>query len=206
MADIQTGLHDIAEIRSMMERASKFLTLSGLSGIGAGVAAVAGTWAASSLLASYGVALRPGEGVPPGEFLVRLLGLGLLILALALSAAVYFSSRLARRQGRPLWGPATRYLLGALALPLFAGGCLSVALLFSGLLWLVPGILLMFYGTGLFAAGSFTFGEIRYLGIAEVLLGIAAVLFPYLGLMLWATGFGVLHIVYGVFLYVRYER
>jgi hypothetical protein len=204
MRDIESGLHDLAEIRSMMERASKFLTLSGLSGIGAGAVALAGAWTAWVMLGTPAAGTLPQQ--LPAGLALRLVGLGALVLALALGTALVFSSRMARRQGRPLWGPATRLLLGALAVPFVAGGSLSLALLFQGHLWLVPGMLLLFYGIGLFAAGSFTFGEIRYLGIAQALLGLAAVFSPDLGLVLWAAGFGVLHIVYGAFLYFRYER
>jgi hypothetical protein len=205
MHDIETGLQDLAEIRSMMERASKFLTLSGLSGIGAGVIALAGAWAAWIMLGSNAVATGSLPQQLPAGLTLRLIGLGASVLILALGTALLFSSRMASRQGRQLWGPATRLLLGALAVPFVAGGSLSLILLYQGHLWLVPGMLLLFYGIGLFAAGSFTFGEIRYLGIAQALLGLAAVFSPDLGLILWAAGFGVLHIVYGAFLYFRYE-
>jgi hypothetical protein len=204
MRDIESGLHDLAEIRSMMERASKFLTLSGLSGIGAGVIALAGAWAAWVMLESNAITTGSLPQQLPAGLTLWLIGLGATVLVLALGTALLFSSRMARRQGRPLWGPATRLLLGALAVPFVAGGSLSLILLYQGHLWIVPGILLLFYGIGLFAAGSFTFGEIRYLGIAQALLGLAAVFSPDLGLILWAAGFGVLHIVYGAFLYFRY--
>ena len=206
MRDIESGLHDLAEIRSMMERASKFLTLSGLSGIGAGLVALVGAWAAWEMPGTdWGATGSLPQPLPAGLAL-RLVGLGASVLVLALGTALLFSSRMAYRQGRPLWGPATRLLLGALAVPFVAGGSLCLVLLSQGHLWLVPGMLLLFYGIGLFAAGSFTFGEIRYLGIAQAVLGLAAVFSPDLGLILWAAGFGVLHIVYGAFLYFRYER
>jgi hypothetical protein len=204
MRDIESGLHDLAEIRSMMERASKFLTLSGLSGIGAGAVALVGAWTAWVMLGTPATGTLPQQ--LPADLALRLVGLGASVLVLALGTALVFSSRMARRRGRPLWGPATRLLLGALAVPFVAGGSISLVLLFQGYLWLVPGMLLLFYGIGLFAAGSFTFGEIRYLGIAQAALGLAAVCFPDLGLILWAAGFGLLHIVYGTFLFFRYER
>jgi hypothetical protein len=206
MRDIESGLHDLAEIRSMMERASKFLTLSGLSGIGAGVVALAGTWAAWKLPGTDWSATGPIPAPLPADVSLRLVGLGASVLVLALGTALLFSFRMARRQGRPLWGPATQLLLGALAVPFVAGGSISLILLSQGHLWLVPGMLLLFYGTGLCAAGTFTFGEIRYLGIAQAVLGLAAVVAPAYGLILWAAGFGLLHIVYGAFLYIRYER
>ena len=39
-------LQNLAEIRSLMERSSRFISLSGLSGVGAGVCALVGSAAA----------------------------------------------------------------------------------------------------------------------------------------------------------------
>ena len=204
MRDIDSGLHDLAAIRTIMERASKFLTLSGLSGVGAGVIALAGIWTASGMLGSWG--LPPERQDLPEGLPLRLFALGAAVLLLALATTLLFSIRLARRQGQPIWGPATRIVLEALALPFLSGGVLGIVLLFLGHLWLVPGVQLLFYGAGLFAAGSFTFGEIRYLGAAQAALGITSVLLPAQALLFWAAGFGLLHILYGVFLFLRYER
>ncbi len=65
---------------------------------------------------------------------------------------------------------------------------------------------LIFYGLALVNAGNFTFSDIRVLGVWEVLLGLLAAVFPGKGLLYWALGFGVLHIIYGVVLYRKYER
>jgi uncharacterized membrane protein HdeD (DUF308 family) len=65
--------------------------------------------------------------------------------------------------------------------------------------------MLIFYGLALVSAGKFTFGEIHYLGMLEVLTGLLALVFPSIALFLWAFGFGVLHILYGLIMHKKYR-
>ncbi|HTY58826.1 MAG TPA: hypothetical protein VMF59_08400 [Bacteroidota bacterium] len=208
MDDIESGLRDISAVRSMMERASKFLSLSGLSGISAGVVALAGAWAAYRAIGESGGQLPlPGEEAAGAALpLGFLLADAVAVLVIALGCSIYFSVRMARKKGLPLWGPTTLYLLGALTIPLAAGGAFCAVLVLHGLYGLLPSVMLLFYGLALLNAGNFTFGEIRYLGIIDILLGLTAGFRPSLGLVLWAGGFGLLHIVYGVLLYTKYEK
>jgi hypothetical protein len=208
MSDLKSSLEDLSAIRSMMERASKFLSLSGLSGMSAGIVALAGAGWAQQILDSHAVGpetYRSG-GAVSAELRVSLVLLGVAVLVLSLALAVFFSRRLARKQGRPLWGPAARPLLIMLAVPLVTGGIVTLLMLYHHVLWMVPASMLIFYGIALFGAGSFTFGEIRSLGMAEILIGLGAAVLPEFGLILWALGFGALHIVYGFFMYLKYER
>ncbi len=208
MDDIAGGLRDISAMRSMMERASKFLSLSGLSGISAGAVALAGAWAAHAALENTGGLLpMPGEGVRPGTLPGGfLLADAASVLVVALACSTFFSVRMARRKGHSLWGPTTATLLAALLIPLASGGAFCGILIMDGLYGLLPGAMLVFYGLALLSAGNFTFGEIRYLGVLDVLLGLTAGFRPALGLIFWAGGFGLLHIVYGSLLYTRYEK
>ena len=66
--------------------------------------------------------------------------------------------------------------------------------------------MLIFYGLALINSSKYTFFEIRYLGIAEIVLGLIASVFVSSGLILWAAGFGLLHIIYGIIMYYKYER
>jgi len=208
MTDVDSGLRDIAEIRSMMERSTKFLSLSGFGGIGAGLVALAGAWVAWEILASDGVApdaLAGAVALAP-DTRSRLVLLGLAVLALALAISWYFARRLMRRQGRTAQSGVVRSLILALAVPVLVGALLSILFLFHGVLWLVAPTMLIFYGLGLFSAGTFTFGGVRMLGLLQILLGLAAAVMPQAGFSLWTTGFGLLHIVYGILFFRKYRQ
>jgi predicted lysophospholipase L1 biosynthesis ABC-type transport system permease subunit len=208
MNELETGLQDISAIRSMMERASKFLSLSGLSGVSAGVVALAGAWAAHRAIEQSGTHIPlPGEQGAIDAWLGTFLAADAVsVLVVALACSTLFSVRMARKKGYPLWGPTTMYMLAALMIPLAAGGAFCGVLLFHGIYGLLPAVMLVFYGLALLNAGNFTFSEVRYLGLIDILLGLTAGFQPALGLILWAGGFGVLHIVYGILLYSKYEK
>jgi len=201
---------DIKAIKSMMERSSRFLSLSGLSGISAGIIALIGAAIAHHLLESVKTDdpgllyfLRP---FPFGEIIMPLVILAFSVLVLALASAIFFSWRKARKQNLSLWVPATKRLLTHLFIPLIAGGFFVLILIDQNAEILVASATLIFYGLALINAGKFTFGEVHYLGVSEIVLGIAAGIFVNYGLLFWAIGFGVLHIVYGFVMYFRYER
>ncbi len=206
MSDVDAGLQDLSTIRSMMERASRFLSLSGLSGVSAGIAALAGAWLAAGAIG--------GTAVPvPEELLVRSLSPrtfliidASVVLVLALGLSVLFSRRMARKKGVPIWSSATKFVLVSLAIPLAAGGAFCLILVHNGIFFLIPSAMLVFYGLALFNAGTYTVGEVRYLGILEIILGLLAAVWAEHGLAFWAIGFGVLHILYGTLLYAKYEK
>jgi len=208
MDELESGLRDISAIRSMMERASKFLSLSGLSGISAGVVALAGAWAAHLAVQQSGTHIPlPGEVGGGDAWLVRfLIADAISVLVVALACSTFFSVRIAKKKGYPLWGPTTMHLMAALLIPLAAGGAFCGVLLSHGIYGLLPAAMLVFYGLALLNAGNFTFGEVRYLGVIDILLGLTAGFQPAIGLILWAGGFGLLHIVYGILLYAKYEK
>jgi hypothetical protein len=197
MTDLDRRIDDIGAIRAMMERASKFLSLSGLSGISAGCVALAGAWAADRILVS---------GAPAGSVAGYLILDAALVLLASLGLVLYFSRRLARRKGIALWGSAAKYVALALAGPLLTGGALCVILYARDLSGLIPACTLVFYGLALLNAGNFTFGEVRILGAVEVLLGLCAAAIPGSALLVWGAGFGVCHILYGIIHFRKYER
>lgn len=197
----QDYIQDIAEIRSMMERSSKFLSLSGWAGIMAGIYALAGTWIAYTVLG-----FNPDEifYTTPGLVRVVLLALGILILALV--TAIYFSWKKAGRRGEKVWNTPSRLLLTNMAVPLVAGGILILVLLSKGLIGLIAPLTLLFYGLALYSASKFTYDDVRYLGLIQMGLGLTGAWFIEYGLLLWAIGFGAVHIVYGIYMHFRYER
>lgn len=194
---------DIAEIRLMMERSSKFLSLSGWAGIMAGIYALAGAYIAYNVFQ-----FNPDEIVYstiPGN-VSSVIMLAFLVLILALVTAIYFSGKKAANKGEKIWNATSRRLLVHMAVPLVAGGILILVFIFKGLIGLIAPATLLFYGLALYNAGNFTFNEVKFLGIIQMGLGLISSWFIEYGLLLWAIGFGVVHIVYGIYIHTRYER
>lgn len=208
----QDPLAQLTEIRAIMERSSRFLSLSGLSGVGAGVVALAGTAIGHYYLEQqYGAQgyqrlfqTSEGERLAALPFL---LGLAVAMILAALLVAAFFTLRRTRPGGlRSLWTAPARRLLLALLVPLVAGGLFCIKLFLSGAPELVVPGLLVFYGLALLNGGKYTLDEIKYLGLTLVALGLGALLLPGYGLLLFGAGFGLGHIGYGLLMYNRYER
>jgi len=207
MKEQKDYIQDITEIRSMMERSSKFRLLSGWAGIIAGIIAMSGAYVAYNVFEFNPVSVwsqSEANVFPAGLDKVLLLATGVLILALA--TAVYFSYRKAMGRGERIWTPLTRRLLVSMMIPLATGGVLVLALLLNGLVGLVAPCTLIFYGLALFGAGNHTLVEVRILGLVEIVLGLAGAYMVEYGLLIWTIGFGIAHIVYGIYIYIRYEK
>lgn len=203
MKNEQDYIRDIVEIRTMMERSSKFVSLSGWAGILAGIYALAGGYIANRV---YG--FNPDEiaDKTSGSGMTQVVMLALVILILALCTAVYFSYRRANKRGEKLWNPSAKQLLICMAVPLLAGSVLILILLSEGLVGLLAPFSLLFYGLALFNASKFTYDAVKVLGLAEIALGLLGSWLVGYGLLLWMLGFGVAHIIYGIYVYYRYER
>ena len=208
MKEQQDYIRDIAEMRSMMERSSKFLSLSGLAGVMAGIYALLGAFVAYRFLhynpnrfAGYHPENRP----LPADLLTLML-LALCVLALAVGTAIFLSANKAKKRGEKIWNATSRRLLAHMAVPLVAGGLLILVILSKGLPGLVAPFSLIFYGLALFNASTFTYDEVKSLGLIEIGLGLFSAWFVEYGLVCWAVGFGIVHIVYGIYMHYRYER
>jgi hypothetical protein len=194
--------HDLAAIRAAMERSAKFLSLSGLSGVLAGMYALAGASIAYFLYFRQ----PPGTGNFREAHLAQLLGIAIVVLCLSLATGFFMSLSKARKLGLSISNHASRAFLISLFVPLVAGGLFIAVVLFKGYAALAVPACLLFYGLALFNASSFTVREIKYLAYSEMLLGLLAAVWPAHGLLFWAIGFGVLHIIYGLVVYYRYDR
>ncbi|HET8865572.1 MAG TPA: hypothetical protein VFM80_07725 [Gracilimonas sp.] len=201
MKEEQDYIKDIAEIRSMMERSSKFLSLSGWAGILAGVYALSGAWIAYSVLEFH-----PNEAFYSYPDLTNIILTATGVLFLSLISALLDSRRKARKNDKKAWNATSRRLLTSMAIPLFTGGILIALLISKGLLGLIAPLTLLFYGLALYNAGSYTIKEVRVMGFTQMILGLLNVAFISYGLLFWAIGFGVVHIVYGIYMYFRFER
>lgn len=199
---------DLADIRQMMERSSKFLSLSGWSGILAGVYALLGVWLAFNYFnyqsLNWEAVLQRTS--PVQDQLPALLLLALGILVLTLTTAVYLSARKAKKRGENAWNVSSKRMLFALTIPLFAGGLFMLILLQQGLSALLAPISLLFYGLAIFSASNYTYVEMKFLGLIQIGLGLIGLYFLEYALLIWALGFGFVHLVYGLYLHYRYER
>jgi hypothetical protein len=187
----------------MMRKSSRFLSLSGLSGIFAGVYAIAGYFAAVWYINNVTV---------PREELFTIKGNwfyltdAMLVLLLSLLTAFLFSTRKAKRNNQKLFDHTAWNLLWQMLIPLATGGLFCLALFFNGEVWYLASVMLCFYGCALFSASKYTYDDIKYLGIGEIILGIIASFDTGRGLIYWVIGFGILHILYGSLVWWKYER
>ena len=197
-------IDDLKDIKDMMNRSSRFISLSGLSGVFAGIFALAGAFLAYRTVYTNQDYLSYRQTIITPEIITALLIIALVTLILSIASGILFTSRKAKREGQKLWDLQTKRLLVNLLIPLVTGGILCLMLLFKGYIGLVAPLTLIFYGLALVNASKYTLSEIRSLGIVQTVLGLIAMYFIGYGLLFWALGFGVLHIVYGIIMQVRY--
>lgn len=192
----------------MMERSTKFLSLSGLSGILAGIYALFGAYLAYRLFYSNtenAIYNRlPAQHIS-GE-VGNLVLLAIIVLVLAVGTAIYLSFKKATKNKEILWNTVSRRLVLNMAIPLVTGGIFILIIISKGFFDLVAPLTLIFYGLALINASKFSFKDLKYLGMVLIILGLISSYFPDLGLLLWAIGFGLLHIIYGVYMHMKYEK
>ena len=208
MKEEQKYIRDIAEIRSMMERSTKFLSLSGLAGVMAGIYALIGAYFAYKVFN-----FNPDEVIEPdltsltqSSVLLKVIYLASIVLILAIGTAIFLSQRKAKQRGEKLWNSASQQMLFHMSVPLIVGGLLILILISKELIGLVAPMTLIFYGLALYNASKFTYQEVKSMGLIQIVLGLASSYFVGYGLLFWAIGFGVVHIIYGIYMHYRYER
>jgi len=212
MTDKNKPYEDLNNIKEMMERSTKFLSLSGLSGISAGILALIGAGIAFFIF-DYGnikydehFRILNTFRVTEIEIIESILILAIVVLFSAVGSGFFFSWRKSRKNNYKLWNKTSKRMLVSLLIPLIVGGFFSLVLIDNNYTSLLAGTTLIFYGLALENASKYTLSEIRLLGISEIILGGLACVFIDYGLLFWALGFGVLHIVYGSLMYWRYDR
>lgn len=192
---MEKQIEDLKAIREMMERSSKFLSLSGLSGIMAGVTAITG-----AAIAYFYILEQPRAVAVPLLILDASL-----TLIISIGFGILFSVRKARKRNLKLVNSLTQKIIYSLAIPLVTGGFFSLILISRDQIELVAAITLIFYGLGLVNVSKYTLDEIHYLGLTEIVLGVCAAIFLYHGILFWTIGFGLCHIVYGFIMYRKYD-
>lgn len=203
---MRTAESDLKDIKELMERSSRFISLSGLSGVFAGVYALIGAWIAHYLFSIQIDVVQADGYVTEMDLQTPLLLIASAVLVLSVITAIFFTTRNAKRKNHKIWDKRSQQMLWNLAIPLIAGGVFLLILLKQGTLYLIAPAMLIFYGLALINGSKYTFNDIRYLGYCEIILGLLATWFYGNGLLFWSIGFGVLHIVYGAAMYWKYER
>ncbi len=198
---------ELKHIRSMMEKSTRFLSLSGWAGIMAGVYALTGAYFAYKIIYKSPTVIYydiVDRNFSTGAFI--LLGIALAVFILTLATALYTSSKTAKKANKKLWTPAAIKLIYNMAIPLVVGGILSIILILKGSIGLVAPVTLIFYGLSLILAANYTYSNVKILGIFEVIIGLIASYYQGYGLYFWALGFGIFHIIYGIFMYLKYKK
>lgn len=200
-------IKDISEIRNIMERSSRFMSLSGLSGVMAGIYALIGAFLAYKLFYfSDEILYRSiSRGALSGKVL-NLMLLALSVLVLAIGTGIWLSHQKAKKHNYKMWDATAKRMIVNLAIPLVTGGIFVLIMFSKGLIGLIAPCTLIFYGLSLINASKYTYTDIRYLGFCEIVLGLLSSYYIGFGLLFWAIGFGLLHIVYGTVMYFKYEK
>lgn len=205
--DIATSLETLAEIKHLMERSSRFISLSGLSGVFAGIYALAGAFAAYQYLEASNLSSGGRAATYISNDDLIFFGTdAAIVLVLAIGTGILLTTRKAKKDGNSIFDATAKKLIVNLCIPLFTGGLFCLALVLHGPAFYIAPAMLIFYGLSLINASKYTLSDVRLLGIAEVALGVIAAFIIGYGLIFWAIGFGVLHIVYGTYMYYKYER
>ena len=207
MKKIEQYEQDLASIRTLMERSVKFISLTGLSGILAGTYALLGSGAAYYVIQyPLPITYYRQESIQQPEMIWKLLIIALMVLAASILTGIWLSNKKAKQLGTSIWNETSKRLMINLAIPLVSGGIFILILLSNGHYGVVAPACLLFYGLAIVNASSHLYDEVRYLGYSEIILGLIAASMPGYGLVFWAFGFGVLHIIYGSIMYRKYDR
>ena len=194
-------LKDISEIKNLMNKSSRFISLSGLSGIMAGIYALIGASVAFWLVTTYSNSELYLDG-----WVFRTAMLILFLVAFfSIVTGIILTTRKAKKNNEKIWDSSSKRLLFNFLIPLVVGGIYCLIILSQGRYGQTGGLMLIFYGLALVNASKHSIGDIKYLGYIEIVLGLIAALFPGYGFWLWVLGFGVMHIVYGAWMHFKYD-
>lgn len=194
-------LKDISDIKNMMNRSTRFISLSGLSGILAGIYALIG-----AAVAYWLVANSKREYLILDGTIFKLVMLDLFLIAfLSIATGVFLTTRKAKKNNEKIWDASSQRLIINFLIPLVVGGLYILIILGQQKYGQTAALMLIFYGLALISASKYSVGDIRYLGYIQVVLGLICAVFPGYGFWLWVLGFGVLHIIYGTLMYFKYD-
>ncbi len=204
------SLEALQEIRSIMDKSARFVSLSGMSGIWAGAVGLVGAYIASNWLRKpeYMNIGKATEGSIDSfdSVTMRLMWLGVAVFVVAIAGAFYFTYRKAKKHNQSIFNNASRQMVMSAFFPLLAGGVFCVSFIYNGCGMFVGPACLVFYGLALISGSRHTLSDIRYLGMLNVALGCCNLFYPGFGLYFWAAGFGLLNLLYGAMMWSKYDK
>ena len=197
---------ELSSIRNLMERSSKFISLSGLSGIMAGVYALIGAFIGYKIVYNtQGILQYRDSYISESQILWQLTSIAAGVLVLSLVTGIWLTIRQARKKGENFWNPVSKRLLVNMTIPLVTGGLFILILLIRGEYAIICSACLIFYGLALIAGSHYTISAVKWLGFSEIIIGLMAALIPGYGIIFWTLGFGILHILYGSIMHFKYN-
>jgi hypothetical protein len=200
-------LNDISEIKNMMNQSSRFISLSGLSGVLAGIYSLIGAWLAYKTIYFDTTSMGNYKNlIITQEAINKLFIIAFSVLILSIITGIALSVKKAKKTEDKIWNVSSKRLVINFAIPLATGGFFILFLIEKEMLSLVAPLTLLFYGLACVNASKYTLGDVRYLGITMIILGLLSTWFLGYGLLFWALGFGVCHIIYGSMMYFKYDR
>ncbi|MFT6128109.1 MAG: hypothetical protein ACJAVA_002608 [Flavobacteriaceae bacterium] len=200
--DSSNYLKDISEIKNMMNKSSRFISLSGLSGILAGIYALIGASAAYYLVAHS----ARGYLILDGSIFIKCFAILIGVAIISAITGIYLITKKAKRNGEKIWDTSSKRLLINFLTPLISGGLYILIILNQERYGHTAALMLIFYGLALINASKYSLGDIRYLGYTELIIGLICALYPSYGFWFWVIGFGFMHIIYGTIMYFKYDR
>jgi hypothetical protein len=196
----------IEEMRNLMDRATRFRSISGLSAMVAGLLAIICVAFVSQFTGIRFFEAEAFDRMLQGDAAREVQLSFFFLLITSIGFGIYLAARNAHAKGQDAWDSAAKRLAFHMAIPLVAGGIFSILISQQGLAGLVPPITLLFYGLALFNGSHYTLDAVRILGIGQILLGLLATTFVAFGLVIWVIGFGVFNLIFGLYIYFNYER
>jgi hypothetical protein len=182
-----SDLHDRAVdnlrfIRDTMEAATSFTAVAGWGQVLVGITALITAAIATTL-------------TQPDAWLLLWLGEAVLAFAIAIAATV----RKARAVGMSLFSTPARKFVLSFSPPLIAGAICTLVLYHAEATTILPGLWLLFFGTGIVTGGAFSVKIVPVMGGCFMALGSLALLCP-VSWNMWfmAAGFGILNMIFGV--------
>jgi hypothetical protein len=182
------AMDNLRFIRETMERASSFTAVPGWGGVIMGVTALCAAAVASQQVSITGW-----------------LTTWLVEAFLALLIGGWAMDRKARRAETPLLSGPGRKFAFSFSPPMIVGALLTVSLYWTGLTSLIPGAWLLLYGTAVMTGGAFSVKVVPVMGLCFMALGAVALFAPETwSNVLMAAGFGLLHIIFGIYIARRH--